>query len=118
MYGLVELAVDIQDEPCNCTRFLILGGRPPAPGPRNKTSIAFVTDHHPGRLHACLGELAKRTINLTRIESRPLRGIPWSYSFFVDFEGHDTEPRVQDALAALSLRTRMLRVLGSYPAAE
>ncbi|MGD0177621.1 MAG: bifunctional chorismate mutase/prephenate dehydratase, partial [Candidatus Bathyarchaeia archaeon] len=62
-------------------------------------------------------ELATRKINLTRIESRPIKGKPWEYHFFVDFEGHRTDPKCDEALEVLRRSTTFLKILGSYPRA-
>ncbi len=77
----------------------------------------FTTRHYPGALHGVLGELAERGINLTKIESRPRRNRPWHYLFYVDFEGHEEEVPVRDALMGILKRASFLKVLGSYPAA-
>ncbi|MCS6964889.1 MAG: prephenate dehydratase [Thermoflexus sp.] len=117
-YGLVILAEGIEDDPENATRFFIVSTREPARAERNKTSIVFSTRHVPGALHACLGEFAARGINLTKLESRPRRGRPWEYVFYVDFEGHWQDPPCREALLGLLQRASFLKLLGSYPAAE
>jgi prephenate dehydratase len=71
----------------------------------------------PGALNACLGELAERGINLTKIESRPRRDRPWHYVFYLDFEGHWQDPRCAEALMGLLRKASFVKVLGSYPAA-
>jgi prephenate dehydratase len=96
---------------------LVIGENEAARTGRDKTSIVFGTKHSPGSLQRALGELAGRGINLTKIESRPIKGTPWEYHFFVDFEGHRTDPACSDALEALEKSTTFLKILGSYPSA-
>ena len=77
--------------------------------------MIFATRHVPGALHAALGALAARSINLTRIESRPDRETPWHYLFYLDFEGHAGDDGVRQALHDMRSYATRLRVLGSYP---
>ena len=117
VYGLAILKTHIEDLPDNFTRFFIIGSEDaPATG-NDKTSIVFGTKHVPGSLQSALQELAVRQINLTKIESRPIRTTPWEYYFFVDFEGHHSNPTIKDALEGLKSSTTFLKVLGSYPRA-
>jgi chorismate mutase/prephenate dehydratase len=115
-YRLRAVAVDIQDQPSNVTRFLVLGRD--GIGPRSgddKTSLLFSVRHEAGALHRVLEPFAAQRINLLAIESRPLRNRPWEYVFFLDVAGHVDDPRIQRALAALEPRCVSLRILGSYP---
>ena len=118
MYGLELLATQIEDEPFNYTRFLLLGHGDPEPSDYNKTSIVFATRHRPAALYECLGEFAKRDLNLTKLESRPRRNRPWEPLFYLDFEGHWQEPRCQDLLTQLLQLTSFVKMLGSYPAVK
>ena len=117
-HGLNLLAENIQDRPLNLTRFFVLGRDENESTGRDKTSVMFITSHEPGSLHQALSPMADAEINMTRIESRPTRDKPWNYAFFVDFEGHRSEDRIQKALAGLAANVDKLKVLGSYPAAD
>jgi prephenate dehydratase len=120
-YPLAELATDVADVDNAVTRFLLLRrpGKPPAPTGYDRTSLFVIIAHdEPGSLALTLSELTSRGINLSRIESRPLRGQFGEYRFYLDFDGHVEEPRVADALAALHRISREVRFLGSYPKAD
>lgn len=108
-------AIPIPEQRDNKTRFLILGLGEPKRGRRAKTSILFGVKDKPGALHDALVALKNNRINMTKIESRPSKRKAWEYLFFVDLEGHESEPRVKRALKALGRSTSLLRVLGSYP---
>ena len=116
--GLPVLRRDIANQRDNYTRFLVIGATPVEPPPRVpcKTSVMFVTRHERGALVNCLSELARRGLNLTKIESRPRAGAPWEYQFYVDFEGNTRDPVLRDALRALASCAFFLKVFGSYPA--
>lgn len=119
-YPLEQLAADVADERDAVTRFLFLSRPTTAPEPTgaDRTSVLAVVAHRPGELQNLLAELALRGINLSRIESRPLRGRFGEYRFYLDFDGHIAEPRVGEALAALHRRSQQVRFLGSYPKAD
>jgi len=115
---MIILMREIEDESNNFTRFFILGERDAEPTGRDKTSIVFSTKHVPGSLYRVLEVFAARDINLTKIESRPDRRRPWSYVFYLDFEGHRTEVKSKDTLDAMRERCVYVKVLGSYPKAS
>jgi prephenate dehydratase len=120
-YPLKVLATDVADLSDAITRFFVLSrpGRIPAPTGADRTSVVAVCQaDRTGVLAEILTELATRGINLTRIESRPLKGRFGEYRFFLDLDGHIAEERVGDALAALHRRSDELRFLGSYPKAD
>jgi prephenate dehydratase len=117
LYKLEELDYGIEDSFYNYTRFFILSHQEPPRAQRNKTSLVFTTRHQPGALYECMGEFAKRRINLTKIESRPRLNRPWQYIFYLDFEGHCQDPECEAALIGLLRRSSFVKLLGSYPAA-
>ncbi|GAB2473411.1 prephenate dehydratase [Jatrophihabitans fulvus] len=117
LYGLHTLAHDIADNNGAVTRFVRLTrpGPPPPPTGNDRTSVAArLREEHAGALLEMLSEFASRGINLTRIESRPDRLRPGTYSFSIDAEGHLADERVGDALAALHRVCADVRYLGSY----
>ena len=117
IYGLNVLAENIQDLRWNITRFFVIGHGDAPYTDQAKTSLVFAVPHRPGALYNCLGEFARRGINLTKLESRPRRNRPWHYVFYLDFEGHWQDPICQEALIGLLARAAFVKLLGSYPAA-
>lgn len=117
LYKLEEMAYGIEDSLYNYTRFFILSHDAPSRAQRNKTSIVFCARHQPGALYECMGEFAKRRINLTKLESRPRLDHPWQYIFYLDFEGHCQDPESEAALMGVLRRSSFVKLLGSYPAA-
>ena len=117
-YGLAVLSPAINDEPGNLTRFVVLAARDAArPTGDDKTSILFSVRDEVGILARMLKPFAAHGIDLIKIESRPLRGRPWEYVFYLDLKGHRRERRVEQALAEVGRGATRLKVLGSYPAA-
>ena len=114
-YGLDIVAEKIQDQPMNRTRFLVVGNIEPNSTGKDKTSLLFVVHHRPGSLYNSLGVLDKYKINMTKIESRPIKGMLWEYAFFVDFQGHVSDSNVAKALNELKEHALQLKILGSYP---
>ncbi len=115
LYGLRCLASDIQDFPGNVTRFAVIGHSSPGPTGRDKTTVRFLLAHVPGALVHALEPLARRNINLTRIESRPRRTRTWEYRFFADVEGHERDENLGAAIMEMRARCLALKRLGSYP---
>jgi prephenate dehydratase len=124
VYGADVLAEALEDHPENYTRFLLITtparaaeatAATNAAAAGHKTSLVFSMANRPGALVECLGHFASRGVDLAKIESRPLRGRPFEYVFYLDLIGDAAEARVAEALAALLRSTAMLRILGSYP---
>ncbi len=116
-YALDVLASRIEDEPDNATRFLVVGHQLVPQSGRDKTSIIIAMRNKPGALYHLLEPFQKAELSLTRVETRPSRTGTWSYVFFVDFEGHCEDEKVQSVLAKIADEAAELRVLGSYPVA-
>ena len=114
-YELDLLETNIEDDPNNTTRFLVIGGHPVAPSGQDKTSLLMAAKNRPGALFGLLEPLSRRNISMTRIESRPSRMQLWEYVFFVDFEGHIADPNIAGALEEMGEHASLLKVLGSYP---
>jgi len=117
-YGLKVVAENIQDLAHNATRFVVIGKHPVGRSGADKTTIVFAVRHKVGALHEVLGLFARNAVNVSKIESRPMRSRPWEYLFFVDLAGHREDPKLKRALAALERKTLFLKVLGSYPEAR
>jgi prephenate dehydratase len=121
LYGGVVLAEGIEDEANNVTRFVWIApaGTEPGGGSAWKTSLVFseLGEDHPGALVDVLHEFSSREVNLTRIESRPLRLGLGRYMFFCDLEGALSEAPVAEAVEALRGQAESVRILGSYPTA-
>ena len=114
-YQLPELASNIEDEPNNTTRFVVLGRHDAGPSGRDKTSLIMSAHNRTGALAGLLAPISEGGVSMTRLESRPARHTLWEYVFFVDIEGHREDEKVAAALAELERRAAYLKVLGSYP---
>lgn len=118
MYDLNILAANIEDDPNNTTRFLVIGLHEPEPSGKDKTSLMVTVHNEAGALYSLLEPVARHGVSMTKIESRPSRASKWDYVFFVDVEGHVDEENVAAAIRALSESSASLKVLGSYPRCE
>jgi prephenate dehydratase len=121
-YGAAILAAGIESNPQNFTRFFVVvrpdrAGSVPilAKTSERKTSIVYFIANLPGGLYKSLAAFAEENIDLTKIESRPIEGRPWEYSFYLDFLGDRADPPVQRALARMTSIADKVRILGSYP---
>jgi chorismate mutase/prephenate dehydratase len=117
IYGLKSIRKRIQDNTNNFTRFIIIGKIAPEVTGRDKTSILFASRDEVGALHLMLEPFAKHKVNLTKIESRPVKTKAWEYLFFLDMEGHISAGPVAAAVSELRARAQFLKILGSYPRA-
>ena len=117
IYKLNVLVPNIEDEPDNTTRFLIIGKRVTPASGEDKTSLLISTPNSAGALLSILQPFAKHNISMNRIESRPSRRGAWDYVFFVDIDGHESDTKVKLALTELQEVATMVNVLGSFPKA-
>ncbi|MFA5106557.1 MAG: prephenate dehydratase [Candidatus Micrarchaeia archaeon] len=117
LYGLEALKDNIEDHESNSTRFVVLS-KEKAKKPGNKCSIIFSTSHKAGSLFSILKVFSDAGINLTRIESRPIRKEPKKYAFLLDFQGSDTDKKISAALAKIKEETPSYKFLGCYQEAK
>jgi chorismate mutase/prephenate dehydratase len=117
IYQLNVIEKNIEDEPNNTTRFIIIGKQISASTGNDKTTLVVSTGNQPGALHRILEPFARLNIGMLHIESRPSRQGLWDYVFFIDIEGHSEDADVAEALVILKDTVIMLKLLGSYPKA-
>ncbi len=121
LYGLTRLASNIEDDPNNTTRFLVLAPHDAGPSGSDKTSFVCSAQNKPGAVHDLLTPLADHGVSMSKFESRPARGFGgsrWEYVFFIDVEGHRHDVAVSAALDELRGRAGFVKELGSYPHAS
>jgi chorismate mutase / prephenate dehydratase len=118
IYGLKIVSENIEDHSDNTTRFLAIGKSLVAPTGKDKTSILFFLSDKPGALYKALAVLAESGVNMTRIESRPMKTRNWEYLFLTDIDGHEQDNKVSQALEAMEKHCVLLKRLGSYPRGE
>ncbi len=117
LFGLKVAETKIQDLAANATRFLVLGPKGAEPSGRDRTTLLAMAQDGPGALLHLLEPLARRGLNLSRIQSRPTRRKLWEYAFFLDIEGHAQDPLLAEALVEVQGACASMKVLGSYPQA-
>ena len=113
-HGLKVLAEKINDDPDNCTRFIVVTNQKIFLEDAGKISICFELPHTSGSLYHLLSHFIYNDLNMTRIESRPIKGRNWEYRFFIDFEGNLADAAVKNAIRGLREETRNLKILGNY----
>lgn len=118
MYDLKVVRSRIEDQVNNVTRFLVISKKTAEPSGNDKTSIMFSVRDEPGILYRMLEPFARRGVNLSKIESRPVKTKAWEYIFFLDMIGHIDDPQVTAAIEDLRQFCQFLKVLGSYPKAR
>jgi len=114
-YGLNILESEVQDYSQNFTRFLVIGKHQPDATNHDKTSVLFVAKDHPGVLFKILEPVSRAKINLTKIESRPLKKKVWEYMFFMDLDGHINDPKLKGVLEKVKKQCTLFKIMGSYP---
>lgn len=117
LYNLKVVKERIEDQVNNVTRFLVIAKKVADKGPSDKTSLMFSVKDEPGILYRMLEPFAKRGLNLSKIESRPMKTKAWEYIFFLDMVGHISDPDVETAVRELRECCQFVKVLGSYPRA-
>lgn len=117
LYNLCVTVPNIEDEPDNTTRFLIIGTQTVTASGQDKTTVMLSVKNQPGALFKLLTPISEKGISLTRIESRPSRRGNWEYVFFLDLEGHINDANVKEALVQVELQSSLFKVLGAYPKA-
>jgi chorismate mutase/prephenate dehydratase len=118
VFGLTICAKNIEDDPNNTTRFLVIGTQQVSSSGRDKTSIIMSTSNRPGSIYELLAPFARYQVGMSRLESRPSRKELWEYVFFIDIEGHLENENVAKALEEIRNKATFLKILGSYPAAQ
>ena len=114
VHGLSVLVDEINDDPDNCTRFIVVTNQKIFLKNASKISIRFELPHQSGSLYGILSHFIYNDLNMTKIESRPIKGRQWEYRFFVDFEGNMEDGAVKNAIRGLREETANLKILGNY----
>jgi chorismate mutase/prephenate dehydratase len=114
-YGLQAVQSQIQDDPHNRTRFVIVSNGSCQPSGKDQTSVILSVNNKPGAVHQLLAPMAKHGVSMNRLESRPARRGTWEYFFYIDMDGHANDPKVAAALSELQTEAAFFKNLGSYP---
>jgi chorismate mutase/prephenate dehydratase len=120
IYSLPVVASNIEDDPSNTTRFLVIATHSAGASGNDRTSLICSAKNQPGAIYHLLAPLAEKGVSMTRLESRPARGWGgkrWEYVFYLDIDGHQDDPLIAEALTALAQRADFMKRLGSYPKA-
>ena len=115
LYELDTLAANIEDDPRNTTRFLVIADHDAGPSGEDSTLLVCSGPNRPGTMHRLLEPFARHGVSMTKLQSRPARNGLWEYMFYIDLEGHKTDEKVAAALRELEARASFVKVLGSYP---
>ncbi|TYB32935.1 MAG: prephenate dehydratase [Flexistipes sinusarabici] len=118
VYSLKVVHRGIEDFANNFTRFLIIGDVKPEKTGNDKTSLVFSVTHEAGSLYSALKAFADSDINMTKIESRPSKLKTWEYVFYVDIDGHISDPMIKKAIDSFAWHVSFFKILGSYPKGE
>ncbi|WP_434777890.1 prephenate dehydratase [Neisseria sp. Ec49-e6-T10] len=116
-YHLIKIASNIEDEPNNTTRFLVLGHQLTDISGHDKTSLIVSVAHRAGSIYELLKVFAEHGVSMTKFESRPSRTGLWEYVFFIDIEGHQKQENVAQSLTELESDVSFIKIIGSYPIA-
>jgi prephenate dehydratase len=118
IYSVAVISKDIANNSNNYTRFLILSKNKKNETGKDKTSIIFSIKHEPGSLYRVIENFHRYNVNLTKIESRPMKTNTWEYNFYVDFEGHEKNQQIAKMLKEINHETLFMKILGSYHSAK
>ena len=114
VHGLEVLVDEINDDADNSTRFIVVTNQKVFLKDASKISIRFELPHQSGSLYSILSHFIYNDLNMSKIESRPIKGRPWEYCFFVDFEGNLEDAAVKNAIRGLREEAQNLKILGNY----